>query len=72
MAQFDFPQLHQKPKIIHHYKILQSLDFTEVRAFLFPIHHYKTSFNPRILGVDLVGSFLTRENLYYSPSQTLK
>ena len=43
-----------KQQSIHHYKTLQRLDFTEIRAFLFPIRHYKTPFNLRILGVDLV------------------
>ncbi len=43
-----------KQQSIHHYKTLQLLDFTEIRAFLFPIRHYKTPFNLRILGVDLV------------------
>ena len=51
-------------KIIRHHTTSQSLDFTGIKAFLFPIRHYKTLFNPRILGVDLVGSFLTREKLY--------
>ncbi len=66
---FNSPQLHQQSKsyvIIRHHKALILL---ELRLFLFPIRHYKTLFNPRILGVDLVGSFLTREN--YTP-KTLK
>ena len=53
-----------KQQSIHHYKTLQLLDFTEIRAFLFPIRHYKTPFNLRILGVDLVTYSLQKgENL---------
>lgn len=57
-----------KQQSIHHYKTLQSLDFSEIRAFLFPIRHYKTPFNLRILEVDLVTYSLQKgKNLLLKP-----
>lgn len=57
-----------KQQSIHHYKTLQSFDFTEIRAFLFPIRHYKTPCNLRILGVDLVTYSLQKgKNLLLKP-----
>lgn len=62
-----------KQQSIHHYKTLQSLDFTEIRFFLFPIRHYKTSFNLRILGVDLVTYSLQKgKNLLLKPHLPLE
>jgi len=57
-----------KQQSIHHYKTLQSFDFTEIRAFLFPIRRYKTPCNLRILGVDLVTYSLQKgKNLLLKP-----
>ena len=61
-----------KQQSIHHYKTLQSLDFTEIRAFLFPIRRYKTPCNLRTLEVDLVTYSLQKgENLLLKPHRPL-
>ncbi len=55
---------------IRHYKVLILL---KSGFFLFPIRHYKTSFNLRILGVDLVTYSLQKgKNLLLKPHLPLE